>query len=206
MGGSQSKAQPTIKPAVPEVEPTGDVYEVPGAGHKLVVFQDPTTEAKDGRYRPASKEAIAYRDATNINADKLLSSNSPNRQTKVLVKDSRDYIVEHEGLMVGDEKRRQLSQQWWFALSSEPLQRGLDAGLILGAVTAGTLVMTKKQYRSQPGKVAFLSLLGFCVGCMSVPLAVVYLDAKNAEKVRQRDRDRMRQQRDEYLDRKPPSF
>lgn len=211
MGGSNSKAaEPIVPPQASAVaEPTASGtthYEVKGAGHSIVVHDTPLDDPRDprDRYRPASKEALAFREATNVGSEKVIGvggdSNAPyNRQTKVLVKDSREYIIEHEGLMVGEERRRQLSRQWWFALSSEPLQRGLDAGLILGAITAGGLVGFKKQYRTQPIKVAFFSVLGFCVGCMSVPLSVIYLDTRNAEKIRARDRATQQEAREEYL-------
>lgn len=207
MGGSSSKAQaPPVAPVNNHTSNDSDTYKVPGAGHSIVVMQDEALNDPKSRYRPASKEALAFRDATNsAGSDKLVAPmNASDRQAKVLVKDSRDYIIEHEGLVLGDEKKRQLAQQWWFALSSEPLQRGLDAGLITGAITAGALVALKKEYRKQPIRVGFFSVIGFSVGCMAVPLSVIYLDIKNAEKVRRRDQAKMQTQRDEFLSKRPP--
>ena len=163
------------------------------------------------RYRPASKEAIAFRDATtNIEsgsvADGILNKKNDRFEQAVQMKSNRDYITEQEGLSIGEERKGQLAQQWRFILSAEPIQRGLDAGLLTAAGTAFGMLMFNKANRKKPARVAFFSVMGFCAGMMTVPIGMVYLESRNRERIRARDRDMMQGQRDDFYKREADSF
>lgn len=79
-----------------------------------------------------------------------------------------------------------LSQQWRFYLSCEPMQRGLDAGLILGSVTAAVGAFKFPKYRI-PGCIFFMFLGGFCAGLISVPVMVVLLDQTNVRRIKKKE-------------------
>jgi hypothetical protein len=169
----------------------------------------PTTPAAAPRYRPASKEAIAFRDATNAPAggtDSILNQKQSRFDQAVEMKSNREYITEQEGLTIGEERKGQLAQQWRFILSAEPIQRGLDAGLIAAAGTAMGMLISNKANRQKPGRVAFCSMMGFCVGMMAVPMGMVYLESRNRERIRERDRDMMQDQRDDFYKKASDSF
>jgi hypothetical protein len=124
----------------------------------------------------------------------------------VEMKTNREYITEQEGLTIGEGRKSQLSQQWRFILSAEPIQRGMDAGLIGAAGTAMGMLVFNKANRQKPGRVAFFSMMAFCGGMMAVPIGMVYLESRNRERIRQRDREMMQGQRDDFYRKASDSF
>lgn len=192
MGNNQS-GTPSEQPAPPSLSaPTSTVTVSDAAASDADRKQG--ADAR-GRYRQASPEAIAYRDATNINANKAVKP----QQREVTMADTRRYVIEQEGLLLGDERREKLAQQWRFAVASEPFQRGLDAGLIFSAVTVGYCLGIKKTMRQKPGQVAFRAILAFCAGVLVVPAFTIYLDERNESRIRARDAAMMQRQRDDFL-------
>eukprot|EP00758_Cryptobia_borreli_P008595 Tbor_TRINITY_DN5401_c6_g7::TRINITY_DN5401_c6_g7_i1::g.24295::m.24295 len=203
MGGSQSKSEATNNtstaqdPSTHTTNPT--VIENNNNNNNT---SNNNNKNDRPRYRPASEEAIKFRDAVNntngypqgLTKDALTISD-PN----VTIRSAQDYIYEQEGLTLGEERRRQLSKQWLFILSSEPLQRGIDAGILSGAATAaGVLLYDRKKYKAMPARVCFYSIMGFCVGMMGVPFVSLCLEERNRDRIRQMDREKMMAQREDY--------
>lgn len=113
------------------------------------------------------------------------------------VKDMKQYIIEQEGLDIGQARRKALAQQWRFFLSCEPLQRGLDAGIILGSFAAAFSAYRNPKNRI-PIKIAFVFLGGFSVGMFSVPLLVITADSYNTQRIKKLEKDLFDKQRSEF--------
>nr|CAJ2468211.1 unnamed protein product [Leishmania braziliensis] len=178
MGGSGSKAKCTTAVEVPRYEDSPP--ESTNIGDLVL----------SGRYKVASPETV----------EMMKQIQSPREGNKMYpdseVKDIKQYIIEQEGLDIGQARRRALSQQWRFFLSCEPMQRGLDAGIILGSLSA--FVAFRKPRNRIPLKIAFIFFGGFCVGMVSVPLMVVGADSYNAQRIRKLEQELFEKQRSEF--------
>eukprot|EP00760_Papus_ankaliazontas_P015723 PhM_4_TR16688/c0_g1_i1/m.96497 len=112
-------------------------------------------------------------------------------------KEIQQLIKDHEGLNMSSRKRMELSEQWKFYVFSEPLQRGIDAGFILGSAT-GALACYWPHNRF-PLRLASFWAAGFATGMMGLPIAVAIFDASNEERVRRKENDLYRKQREDFL-------
>lgn len=145
---------------------------------------------KSGRYKVASSETLD-----------MMKQMQPPRQSNIVypdseVRDIRQYITEQEGLDIGQSRRRALAQQWRFFLSCEPIQRGLDAGIITGCCSA--LWTYRNPKKRIPALIGVSFIAGFCVGMISVPMMVVAAESYNASRIKSLERDLFSKQRDEF--------
>lgn len=150
---------------------------------------------QSGRYKVAKPETL----------DMLKQMQGP-KQANVMypdseVRDMRQYIEEQEGLDIGVQRRRALAQQWRFFLSCEPIQRGLDAGIILGCCTAA-LVAYRRPKQRVPHVIGLAWLGGFCSGVVCVPMMVIFADTYNAQRIKKMEREVFARQREDFYNRK----
>nr|CCC95896.1 unnamed protein product [Trypanosoma congolense IL3000] len=182
MGQSQSSRKPAVKD-----------YE---ADSVSVETSSPNISdlVKSGRYKVAKQETLNMMVA--IQGEKDDGKKYPDSD----VKDLRQYITEQEGLNVGDNKRRALSQQWRFFLSCEPMQRGLDAGIILGSFAAAVYAFKGPKNRV-PAKVGVVFASGCCIGVILVPMLVVLADGYNNKRIKKLESELFAKQRAEFYGR-----
>ncbi|CAD2220967.1 hypothetical protein AGDE_03767 [Angomonas deanei] len=176
MGGNESKSQNTV-PDYSEVKPE-------------------STDIKDlvqsGRYKVARPETLEM-----MNQIQHADARDPSKMyPDSEVKDMRKYIIEQEGLDIGQSRRKILSQQWRFFLSSEPMQRGLDAGIIFGSCAAAFYAVRVKV--RIPARVALVFVGGFTVGMFSVPLMVIFADTYNSQRIKKLEKELFEKQRSDY--------
>ncbi|KAG5511132.1 hypothetical protein GH5_07340 [Leishmania sp. Ghana 2012 LV757] len=178
MGGGGSKASASRGAELPRYE--NDPPESTNIGDLVL----------SGRYKVASPETL----------EMMKQIQSPRDANKMYpdseVKDLKQYIIEQEGLEIGQGRRRALSQQWRFFLSCEPMQRGLDAGIILGSFSA--FVASRRPRNRVPAKIALIFFGGFCGGMLSVPLMVVATDAYNSQRIKKLEQELFEKQRSEF--------
>ncbi|ESL08666.1 hypothetical protein TRSC58_03628 [Trypanosoma rangeli SC58] len=146
---------------------------------------------KCGRYKVAKKETL----------DMMAAIQGPKDENKMYpdseVRDLKQYIIEQEGLSVGQMKRKALSQQWRFFLSSEPVQRGLDAGIIAGSFSAAFFALKSPRNRV-PIKIGLVFTLGFCVGLIAVPILVITAESYNSRRIKALEKELFSKQREEF--------
>lgn len=179
MGGKGSKAA-----AVPEAQ-------VPRYEDSRPESTNIEDLVQSGRYKVASPETL----------EMMKQMQSPRDANKMYpdseVKDMKQYIIEQEGLDIGQARRRALSQQWRFFLSCEPMQRGLDAGIIFGSFSAAFVAFRNPKNRV-PAKIGLVFLGGFCVGMFSVPLLVVGADSFNSQRIKKLEQELFEKQRSDF--------
>ncbi|GET86413.1 hypothetical protein, conserved [Leishmania tarentolae] len=181
MGGNSSKERTSASAVVPRYE--DNPPESTNIGDLV----------GSGRYKVASPETV-----------KMMKQMQSPRDANILypdseVKDIKQYIIEQEGLEIGQARRRALAQQWRFFLSCEPMQRGLDAGIILGSFSA--FVASRKPRNRIPVKIMLIFLGGFCVGMVSVPLLVIATDSYNSQRIKKLEQELFEKQRSEFYKR-----
>lgn len=180
MGGKDSKPKTELAAAVPRYEDTAP---------ESTNIED---LVQSGRYKVATSETL----------EMMKQMQSPRDQSKIYpdseVKDLRQYIIEQEGLDIGQARRRALAQQWRFFLSCEPMQRGLDAGIILGSFSAAFSAYRSPANRI-PARIGLVFIGGFCVGLFSVPFLVIAADSYNSKRIKQLERELFDKQRSEFL-------
>ncbi|RNE94866.1 uncharacterized protein Tco025E_10305 [Trypanosoma conorhini] len=146
---------------------------------------------KGGRYKVAKRETL----------DMMAAIQGPKDENKIYpdseIKDLKQYIIEQEGLSVGQTRRKALSQQWRFFLSSEPVQRGLDAGIIAGSFSAA-LYAFKSPRNRVPVKIGLVFTLGFCVGVIAVPMLVITAEGYNSRRIKALEKELFSRQREEF--------
>ncbi|EAN80315.1 hypothetical protein, conserved [Trypanosoma brucei brucei TREU927] len=147
---------------------------------------------RSGRYKVAKKETLEMMSAIQDERDR--GKLYPDSE----VKDLKQYIIEQEGLNVGDAKRRALSQQWRFFLSCEPMQRGLDAGIIVGSFAAAVYAFRSPKNRI-PAKVGLVFACGCCLGLITVPVLVVAAESYNNKRIKKLEKELFAKQRAEFL-------
>ncbi|KEG12012.1 hypothetical protein DQ04_02081150 [Trypanosoma grayi] len=147
---------------------------------------------KGGRYKVASKETLDMMTAI---------QQGPKDENKIYpdsdIKDLKQYIIEQEGLSIGQARRKALSQQWRFFLSCEPVQRGLDAGIIAGSFAAAVVAFKSPKNRI-PAKIGLAFTFGFCVGLITVPMMVIAAEGYNAKRIKTLEKELFSKQRDEF--------
>lgn len=180
-------------------EPAPPVISSPVAAPTDEYVPQESTRIEDliqsGRYKVAKPETI----------DMLKQMSGP-KQANIMypdsdVRDIKQYISEQEGLDIGIQRRKALSQQWRFFLSCEPIQRGLDAGIIFGCVAAA-LVAWRRPKQRVPHVIGLTWLGGFCSGVICVPLMVVFADTYNAKRIKKMETEIFARQREEFYSRK----
>ncbi|KAG5485586.1 hypothetical protein LSCM1_07675 [Leishmania martiniquensis] len=146
-----------------------------------------------GRYKVASSETVEM--MKQIQSSRDANKMYPDSE----VKDLKQYIIEQEGLEIGEARRRALAQQWRFFLSCEPMQRGIDAGIILGSFSA--FVACRKPGNRIPVKIALIFFGGFCAGMFAVPAMVVATDSFNSHRIKKLEQELFEKQRAEFYKR-----
>jgi hypothetical protein len=184
MGSKESKPAAV---APPSPAPGPSAAEAPESTHIDDLI-------KSGRYKVARPETL-----------EMIRQIQPTPHKEPLengaeVKDLRQYIVEQEGLDIGKARKRALSQQWRFFLSSEPIQRGLDAGLILGCVSAA--FSARNPAKRQPPRVAIFWLAGFAVGVIAVPSMVFFADSINSRQIKKKEKELFTRQREDFYNKR----
>lgn len=147
---------------------------------------------QSGRYKVASQETIEMMKQMQGNerdANKIYPDSD--------IRDMRQYIIESEGLDIGASRRKALAQQWRFFLSSEPMQRGLDAGIILGSFSAAFVAFRNPANRI-PAKIGLVFLGGFCVGLVSVPVFVIAAETHNTQRIKKLEKEMFSKQRSDF--------
>ena len=157
--------------------------------------QEGTDVFKDGRYRVARPETIKLLQAQQASPEQQAQHIMYNQMDN---KDLRQFIKEQEGLEIGNQRKKMLAQQWRFFLASEPIQRGIDAGILLGCVSAA--VCAYKPKNRVPLRIAVYWLGGFCGGMLSIPLMVMAAEAKNDARIKSQEREMFAQQRQQFYD------
>jgi len=109
-----------------------------------------------------------------------------------------DYIREQEGLDIGQNRKQMLSQQWRFYLGSEPVQRGLDCGLVLGSIAA--VWRARKPANRVAHVIGPTWMAGFCVGMMAMPMFVVAMDLVNSQRIKHKEKELFTKQRQEFYE------
>lgn len=148
---------------------------------------------QSGRYKVASADTVEMMRQIQSSSGRDANKMYPDSE----IKNMKQYIIEQEGLEIGQTRRRALAQQWRFFLSSEPMQRGLDAGIILGSVSAA-LAAFKSPANRIPARIGIVFLGGFCVGVISVPLFVVAAETYNTQRIRKLEKELFLKQRSEF--------
>lgn len=181
MGGSSSK-----------VTETPQQQTAPTVGSESPVSESTNIDdlVKSGRYKVASSETL-----------EMMKQMQPPRQSNILypdseIRDMRQYITEQEGLDIGQSRRRALAQQWRFFLSCEPIQRGMDAGIITGCVSA--LWTYRNPKKRIPALIGISFIGGFCLGMIAVPMMVIGAESYNAARLKSLERELFTKQRDEF--------
>ena len=146
---------------------------------------------KSGRYKVARPETLDM-----LRQIQATPHKEPLSDGNTEMKDLKQYIVEQEGLDIGKARKRALSQQWRFFLSSEPIQRGLDAGLICGCVSAA--LSARNPAKRQPPRVAVFWLGGFCAGVITVPMMVLFADSLNSQQIKKKEKELFTKQRQDF--------
>ncbi|KAG8340894.1 hypothetical protein TRVL_08279 [Trypanosoma vivax] len=146
---------------------------------------------KSGRYKVASKETLELMSAVQGQTD------TDKVRPDSLIKDLKSYIVEQEGLDIGESRKKVLSQQWRFFLSCEPIQRGLDAGIVAGSF-ASALVAFRSSNNRTPVKIGLVFISGLSVGVIMVPMLVVAAEIYNNKKIKKLEEELFARQRAEF--------
>lgn len=154
----------------------------------LEQINDETDILKDGRYRPAKPETMEFMRQTQQKGMGLSNVNDPMAIQK--------YIREQEGLDLGVQRRRELAKQWRFFLSCEPIQRGMDAGFVLGSLVAfGAAYQPRNRH---PLKLCCFWFAGFGVGMITLPLSLSVLELYNMERIKSREGEMYAKQRQAF--------
>ena len=105
--------------------------------------------------------------------------------------------AEAEGLNISNRRRMELCDHWQFIMRSEPIQRGIDFGLVTGGLVAvGSCNWPRNRV---PHRFLFFFTSGFGIGMLGVPLMVLYRHASNDNKRRLREKSRMARNREEFM-------
>jgi hypothetical protein len=151
---------------------------------------------KGGRYRVAGEDATKQfyaQQPSRVHQD-LLPENKI-----VDAKQMRQYLTDTEGLNVGQRQRDDLAVQWRFFLASDPIQHGLDAGLVAGAIGAvGSQIEPKKRH---PIRAFCFGIYGFGVGMIGFPIACMVWEQWNLNRVLKSEQDMFKDQRKDFYNR-----
>ena len=110
----------------------------------------------------------------------------------------KKFIQDSEGLNISQYRKKQLSEQWKFYLTSEPIQRGIDTGILLGSLTSvGSCYWPRNRV---PFFVASYWCLGFAAGMLTMPLFLIYFEITNEARIKRDEKRLFAKQRKEYLE------
>jgi hypothetical protein len=155
------------------------------------------------KFRPATDVAKRYARATggmapaNVNMSAIIPSSVDPDKPIHTEAEWRKYISALEGLEIGKRKKDDLSRQWLFILSSEPFQRGMDAGLVTGTLSAVVSNYWPKNRNILKTLCVFCG--GFCIGMIGLPIYLLALELRNEQRVQNKDREFSKKNREEYL-------
>ena len=114
---------------------------------------------EDRGYKTSTPEEVGGFLSTMPLASKL---KVPKSTAEYLSKDERDAITAREGLNIGSHQKRQLAENFWFTAASDPIQHGIDAGIIGGV---GAMAYTAYYPKNRvAGLMAVRFALGFTGG------------------------------------------
>jgi hypothetical protein len=200
MGSSDSK------PAVPQVaaprasgSPVATTDTIDRAN--LDPNLDPTQKIdlfRDGRYRVASKEAQDMFFSNQPSA-KQQDSGVVTIDNKTDKKEILKYLNETEGLALGSKQKLELSQQWRFFLASDPIQHGIDCGMLAGCVFAAASLY--RPHNRQPMRIGMWWCVGFATGMLSFPMAMLAFEEYNLSRINKRESEMFTEQRKDFYDR-----
>lgn len=148
---------------------------------------------RQGRYKIAQPNTMEYLKASQPNNPMV------QKQMEEQMQDMRRYLEETEGLRIGSRRMSELSQQWRFFLASEPVQRGFDAGFLLGTFTAAAGSFLRPVNR-KPMKVLWLWMKGFCVGMIGLPASLLVYEQYNMRRIMRREEEMFKTQRQDFFD------
>jgi hypothetical protein len=183
MGGKESKEAAPV-PSIPtDAAPAQQVQSIDGGA----------TPENTGlnRYRVARPETLEMLRESQTPVGKRGTPLPPGFNKEV-----QEYIRETEGLNMGERRLSELAQQWRFYLSCEPIQRGMDAGIVLGSIT-GAASMYWPKWRN-PVSVGLFWFGGFAVGMVTFPMALVWHEIRNMNRIQAKEHEMFQQQRQDY--------
>jgi hypothetical protein len=178
--------------AAAAANPAGSVQLPPGTEH--LNEQGVPDVLRQGRYRVAQPATL-----------ELLRAQQPNnqmvqqQQMEQQMQDMRKYLEETEGLKIGTRRMSELSQQWRFFLACEPIQRGLDAGFLLGSFSAALGAFIKPKNR-KPMRVLWLWMGGFCAGMVLFPASLLGYEQYNMQRIMAKEEQMFQHQRQDFFD------
>ena len=107
-------------------------------------------------------------------------------------------IKDQEGLNMSSTRRMELSDQWKFYLGCEPIQRGMDAGFVLGSFTAA--IAYYWPHNKKPARITAFWFGGFAIGMMGLPMVMTAFEISNEERMKKREGELFAKQRKDYID------
>jgi hypothetical protein len=154
---------------------------------------------RSGRYRVADKattEAFYSQQPSALNRDIRV----PSEVEHMTPQELKQYLTDTEGLNIGRNQMKDLSQMWRFLLASDAVQHGFDAGLLCGTFAAGitaALVPAKRH----PVILLNYFIKGYAVGIFGFPLALFGWEEYQQAKVTAHEKDLFARQRSEFYGR-----
>ena len=122
----------------------------------------------DRGYKTSTSEEVGGFLSTMPLASKL---KVPKATAQYLSKEERDQITAREGLNIGAHQKRQLAESFWFTASSDPIQHGIDAGIIGGVGAMAYSAYFPKNRVA--GLMAVRFAMGFTAGMSSLVTAML---------------------------------
>lgn len=162
-------------------------------GSEYVNEQGVPDVLRSGRYRVAQPDTVKYLKASQPNNPLV------QKQMEQQMQDMRTYLEETEGLKIGSRRMSELSQQWRFFLACEPIQRGFDAGFLLGSFTAAIGAFLKPSNR-KPMRVVWLWMGGFCAGMTLFPASLLAYEQYNMQRIMKKEETMFQNQRQAFFD------
>jgi hypothetical protein len=189
-------AQLTVDPLKVSAIKTTAATTPKSAKSALEQMTDESDLFKDGRYRVAKQGTVDQLALTQAGGSTQAGMPNPQQfpgTPEGRKEFARKHIKESEGLDIGFHERRKLAQQWRFFLSCEPIQRGMDAGIILGSVTA--VVAAYQPKNRHPLKVVCFWMAGFSAGMIVLPACLLLSEISNQRRLKAREHDLYDKQR-----------
>jgi hypothetical protein len=108
----------------------------------------------------------------------------------------RRILSDTEGLNIGNKRRAELLQTWRFLLACDPVQYGLDAGFMLGCISAAGSLWWK--HNRHPVRLACAWAGGFAVGMISFPVAMIAWEEYNLARISRNEKEMFAAQRADF--------
>ncbi|KNH03934.1 hypothetical protein XU18_4742 [Perkinsela sp. CCAP 1560/4] len=109
---------------------------------------------------------------------------------------TRKMQEQQEGLTMSSRRRMELCDVWKFYFYSDPIQRGIDFGLVAGGLTA--VGSCQWSHNRVPHRFIFFFMTGFSAGMLIFPAMLMYHNASNENKRNLREKTMMLRQREEF--------